>query len=421
MIPRPILWVSGALNLALAAGIFLAIRSRPAAVPGTQADELRAPPPTPTATEAEPPPRQPGPAPAGRPFGWSQIFSADLKVYRDNLRAAGCPALTAHDIILAEINERFDQRRQSLLAAIQSQFWNFALRGEGAIRNEWGQPVAALTAERQQMIDDVLGKDYGLAEAAAQSSREAMQRHLLWLPEEKRDRLFALEQRRQQRLEEWAQSVGRRPDGQLTAADNDRLQGLQKEFEDAKKELLAPEELEEARLRGSKESLWAIGLSGFEATEAEWRAVAKLRVDFEEAQRNLASPELSDEDRAKRQEELQAQLTRATKAALGAERFAQYELAGDGQFQEVYNVTQRYGLPEKTAVRAYEVQQAALAEAEKVRADPNLSPESRQAALTTLRRETESALARTLGEQTLATYREYSGTWLDELNRNEHE
>jgi hypothetical protein len=412
---RSVIGVSVMLNLALAAGVFLLLKGP--AERGTARRTTAAHPAAVINTES----RSPKTSPPGRHFYWSELVSEDLKVYRDNLLAFGCSGPTLRNIILGEINERFGQRRRDLLAAMQGRFWDYAIRGEAVIRNEWGQPIEALAAERQKMIDDVLGMNYGTTEAELQTDREVMQQQFAWLSAEKRDRLFALEQRREQRLEEWAKSVGRRPDGLLTAEDNARLQAVQQEFEDARKALLTPKELEESSLRSSKNSLWASSLSGFEATEDEWRAVTRLQNDFDEARRNLANPDLSDAERQQGQGGLQDALAQATQAALGPERFAQYEVANNEQFQEVYKVTQRYGLPENVAVQAYEVQQTAMTQAEEVRGDPNLSPEARQAALTAIQQETGQTMANTLGEKVFSTYQEYGGAWLNELNQGGNE
>jgi hypothetical protein len=420
---RLLIWLSLALNLALAVGMFR-LSNRPPPVPNvTQTQMLQLPvaDPAERATNADTAAPQRRPT-TNRSFHWNQVASDDLKIYRDNLRAIGCPPLTVHDIILAEINERFEKRRQVLLAELQSRFWDFAIHGETAIRNEWGRPIDELAAERRNVINDVLGeKDYGIAEAEAQAGRESMLRHLSWLPAEKRDRLLALELGHQQQMEDWTKSAGQRTDGKLTAEDQARLQALQKEFDDARKELLSPEELEESRLRSSRGSLWAMGLSGFEATEAEWRAVTKLRVDLDEAQRDLAGAELTDDERNRRRETLQAQLQQALKDALGQKRFSQYELAANAEFRDVRKVTQRYGLPDSVAFQAYELRQGAFSEIQWARNDPTRSAENRQSALNAIQQQTERALAKVLGEKVFSTYKEYGGDWLTELSQNGNE
>src|SRR5262245_11074916 len=98
---RTILWSSAALNLGLIAGVLFVLKNRP--TPATSAPPALSP-----STER---PSQTADAirallatlPASQ-VRWSQIASDDLKIYRDNLRAIGCPALTVRDIILGEIN-----------------------------------------------------------------------------------------------------------------------------------------------------------------------------------------------------------------------------------------------------------------------------------------------------------------------------
>src|SRR5262249_17853547 len=153
-----------------------------------------------------------------------------------------------------------------------------------------------------------------------------------WLPETKREQFIKLKEKYGEAL------LG--PDGKVL--DRALFEKVQREFEDRAKELLTPQEFEDVRLRSSKESLWAAALSGYEPTEDEWRSVTRLRMDFEEAQQKLAGQGLRDEARGKVDEDMRTELNRSIKESLGADRFAQYELASDGQFQDVQKVTQRF-------------------------------------------------------------------------------
>jgi hypothetical protein len=350
---------------------------------------------------------------------WSRIASNDLEVYRDNLRAVGCPALTVRDIILAEINDLFAHRRQSLLAGFQARFWELAIRGEAALRNEWGPPMDALSAERERLIEELLGNNSAGDAPVLAAGDDDSQQHLFWLPPGKRSALAALEEQHHRNLQLVGKAVADRADGQSSAAEQARREQMEREFEEARATLLSPAELEELRLRGSRESLWAIDLAGFEATEEEWRAVTRLRLEFSEAGKSLE--DLGHEEALNRREELEAELKRATQTLLGAERYARFELAANGEFQDVCRVTQRYGLADTIAVQAYEVQQAAAAEASRLRENGELSAPTRLAALTGLRQEAERTLAKTLGEKVFATYREYSGSWLEDLDRSDRD
>jgi hypothetical protein len=402
------------LNLALAAGIYW-LPKRPAA-------PVRAAPAAPPAAAA----RQPSPPPVdssvtvATPFRWSQIASENLKIYRDNLRAIGCPEPTVREIVRSEINQLFGVHRRDILAAFQNQFWDRMRRGEFMDRRRRAQmageqSLVDLGAERQKLIADVLGWNALTTEVERQSRRVEQEQRLAWLSPEKRAKLMALEEQHQQLLAEWAGSIGLRVNGVPTSEDAARMQQLQQEFEDAEKQLLTPEELNELRLRESNVADWAGSLPGFEPSEDAWRAMTEARAEYEAAQSQLSDPGLSDDDRARLSQEADAKFQDQLKTALGDDQYAQYQRAGNQQFQDLYNVTERYGLPDDAAAQAFQIQQTALVQAQQVSEDPNLSPEARQSALAAIEQETERTLSGTLGANAFSTYKQLSGSWLQDM------
>jgi hypothetical protein len=207
--------------------------------------------------------------------------------------------------------------------------------------------------------------------------------------------------------------------GVPTQEDEDRLQKWQQDFDEAEKKLLTPDELAELQLRESDVADWAGSLPGFNPTEDEWRSLTGLRSQYEESQRELGNADLTDEERTARQNELQANFDKALKDMLDPDRFAQYQLANNDQYQALHNVTQRYGLPDSVAAQSLGMQQSAQAAADQVRANTNLSPEARQAALNAIQQETEQALSQILGPNVLSTYKEYGGDWILGLSQTE--
>ena len=340
-------------------------------------------------------------------FDWRLLVSGNLQIYRDNLSAFGCPDFIIRSVILGQVNERFEPQRESVLAAMQNTFWEFAIRGESAVRGEWITPMAALSAERQAVINDVLGTNYGIAKADLQSRRDGMARDYSWLPPQKRDQLFALEEKHRQSLEEWVKSVGSRMDGHFTAGDSATLQQIQNKYDGAKQALLTTAELAECDLRGSKNSLWASSLSGFQATEDEWRNITQLHNDYEAAQNTVADPNSSDDQRQQAQQTLMKPLEQAIQESLGVDRYAQYELANNGQFQGIFNVTQRYHLPQNVAVQAFQIQQDADRASQQLLENTDLAPDARQTALAAIQQETERSLSEALGQKAFSTYKEY--------------
>jgi hypothetical protein len=402
------------LNLALAAGIYWLPKKPAATVPAANVEQPAAVASLPSPLPAD------GSAPQETPFRWSQVASQNWKIYRDNLRAVGCPEPTVREVIRSEINERFGARRRGILAAFQNQFWDRMLRGEFMDRRRrvqmaGEQSLVDLGAERQKLIADVLGWDALTTEVERQSRRVEQEQRLAWLSPEKRAKLMALEEQHQQLLAEWAGSLGLRANGVPTSEDEDRIQKLQQEFETSEKQLLTPEELDELRLRESDVADWAGSLPGFEPSEDAWRSMTAVRAEYEAAQRNLSDPSLSDDDRARLNQEADSKFQDQLKAALGDDQFAQYQRASNEQFQDFYNVAERYGLPEDVAGQAFQIQQTALAQAKQVSENPNLSPEARLSALTAIQQETERTLSGTLGANVFSTYKQRSGSWLQSL------
>jgi len=411
---RLVIGLSLALNVALAAAIFRSAKNPPAPAPAPAAATPfpgRIPPPPAPAVDSPPP---------GLPFHWSQVDSENLRIYRDNLRAIGCPELTVREIIRAVINERFGTQRRNLLAPLEDRYWDM-VKGEELIRRqaipqaEWGRALAALAAERQRLIAEVLGRDALAAEAEQQARRAALELRRSWLPPEKRERLIELEETHQQQLITWAAALGLQPYGVPTAEEGNRLQEWQQEFDESEKQLLTPDELAELQLRESDAADWAGNLPGFAPSEDEWRAMTKLRSELDEGQSQPGGPELTEEERTARQGELQSNFDQTLKETLGPDRFAQYELANNGEYQGVRNVTQRYGLPDSVAASVFDIQQTALARANQVSEAPDLSPEARLTTLTAIQEETERALSETLDPKVFASYKEYSGGWLKDL------
>jgi len=411
----PVIGLSLVLNATLVAAIILSLKNPPspaqAPVAAATASGLIASPPL-----AESPPS------SGLPFQWSQIASEDLKIYRDNLRAIGCPELTVREIIRAVINENFRARRREILVSFQDRYWDMVLRGElvrrqWLPRTEWGLALTSLAAERQQLISDVLGRDALTTEADRQAQEADWERKFSWLSPEKRSRMIELGKKYQEQMAGWATTLGLRLNGLPTPEDEDALQKMQQDFDESEKQILTPEQLAELHLRESDVANWAASLPGFDPTEDEWRSLTQLRSQFEESQRALANSDLTDEQQAAQQNELQSNFDNSIQGTLDPDRFAQYQLANNDQYQALHNVTQRYGLPDSVAAQGLNVQQTAQAAAEQVRASSNLSSQDQQAALAAIQQETERTLGQMLGANVLSTYKEYGGDWITGLSQ----
>src|SRR5207244_1886799 len=93
-------------------------------------------------------------------FNWSQLESADYRVYLGNLRAAGCPEATVRDIIIPDVNEVFYQRVKELVDTVQNRFWDL-LADQNAfekIVDEKHKELDELEKERDNVLQELLGR-----------------------------------------------------------------------------------------------------------------------------------------------------------------------------------------------------------------------------------------------------------------------
>lgn len=354
---------------------------------------------------------------AAIPFNWSKLISDDLKLYRDRLREIGCPERTVRLIILREIYDQFEPRRKALLASLQGQFWELALQGPDEIGKACKKPVESLKEEQQELIKDVLGEE----EPKNETEPRRVSRDYDWLPEEKREKMAALDRQLNDVRHATARERRRNSSGRIIPAPEAQkaVQAMEAEVTVARKQLLTPAEHEEYELRKSGAGNWSTGLAGTEVTKDEWLSVARLVRQRDEVagelSRQLRDKLINQDAFNESTKKLNAELASARKDALGPERAAEVERGWSGDYQQLRAVLQRYDMDSQVAARAYEIQQTALAHANELRKDQNMAPELRRATLEAIRQETERTLAQTLGQKAFATYQKYDRGWFMRL------
>ncbi|MFM2082416.1 MAG: hypothetical protein RL380_1107 [Verrucomicrobiota bacterium] len=343
-------------------------------------------------------------------FDWTRLASADFKKYRANLLAVGCPEETMRDIITAEIDEQFVQKRRALLEELQRLFWDRLAKDRDWLKDEkFSKPIEALNEAREKLLAEVLGEDKKADEDRRDLRARRNEVRYAWLPAEKRAQLFEVEEQARTQRNALQQEIAARADPTETDKDKARQKVIADELIAARKRVLSPEELAEFELRNSAAARWANYLPGFEASEEEWRAVAKSRRDYDEA----IAKKPSDETK----QQLEAAWEHQLQTTLGTNRYAQYETASDDAYQATRRITARYGLPDALAKEVAALQKAAQAAATRLRQDSSLSAEARAAALAAIQQETQAELAAQLGQNVFTTYQKYHGDWLEQMNQ----
>jgi hypothetical protein len=351
---------------------------------------------------------------------WSDQASTDFIAYRDNLRAVGCPDKTVRDILDSELDHWFFERSQPIVDAVQPRFWDLAAQ-QGAFE-EVGGELQQLWEEREKLSASIL--DDRTPEINRFPPREAFARQYYWLPADLQSQLVDLDAQYSLASIERAEEIQRRENSEPTPDDEARAGQLRSEYEAAHRALLG-DFADEYDLRNSG-SNWAAGLAGFEPTEEEWRAVTRAQTELNAAVQRMPRDAsyyaalmmqrygIRPGNNPENQElaDAQARYDTAVRDIFGPERYTEYQRAGDEAYRQTRRVTQRLGLDDNAAIRAWDIQRDAQAALQQIRAIPELDATGRQMAYDRITAEAASALQHTLGNAGFATYQQYAGKWL---------
>lgn len=404
--------VSILLNVALAGGVVY-LSSRRASVESSPAQ-----PPTPQAVSA--PKTEPKPesqtvtvvaSQPGRLFDWRMVESEDYRKYIANLRTVGCPEETIRDIITADVNKLFEQRRKQITASTNKfEYWKSSnMFGQMGLDPDRIEKLQQLAREKRDLLRELLGVEPE-EKPELFANFNPFESMLDFLPAAKQNEIMDVYMKFQAKM---AKSFsGGMPD----AEDMKAMQKAQKEMEAELAGMMSPEEFREYQLRMSQTAMtMRMQLAGFDPTQAEFDKIFDTRKKFDDEYSLMGGAGATKEERDKRaaaQKELDAQL----KAVLGDARFAEYQRSQDWSYQTIYRVTDKYGLPKDSATKVYDMQKAAQDEAKRVRSDKTMTKEQQQDALMAVRAETEKSIHSVLGDKAWNSYNSQGAYWLNGIS-----
>lgn len=359
---------------------------------------------------AEPSPGQTVTNTVVKRFNWESVESPDYKQYIANLRAVGCPEETIRDIILADVNKLYDQKKKAARGpAKKFEYWKggnpfFAM----AANAELNDKLRALDEERNNVLRALdIEPDFRSQAAQMINPLEAM---FDFLPENKKVSFLKLMTDMQGKMAKAMEGGGQPEPAEIAKA--------QKEMEQAVKQMLTPEEALEYDLRMSMTAnIMRNQIAGFDPSEEEFLKVFHLRKGFDDDFNPMLRGNETEAERQRR-EGAEKDLKEKIKQTLGPERYAAYERSQDWAYQQIYSATKRADLGTAEANQVYEMKKTAEDETRKIRSNTNLTEEQRNEALKAVRQETEKSLQNVLGQKGWDHYNRPNNIhWLDNMHR----
>lgn len=338
--------------------------------------------------------------------GWEQLRHDDLPTLVARLRAAGFPPAMLRAAVSALVNERFAPRRRAIESASEKPFW----KGRDETDPQARTGLMALDHDRRKLIQKLLGDD---SDAGDENVRAAVRQEIgRELAPEKIAQVQKLKSELGERI--YAE-FAKQGSGVQLPEDRVKVQQLQNEMHAELAKILSPDELFEYDLRNSNPAgMLRYELAPLRPTEAEFRALFPLYRELDEKYPLKMGGVNTEEDMAPRNAAL-AQMKEQIKTLLGPERFAEYELSRDYNYQQTAKVTERLNLPATATGEVYAVQKEIQQRATLLRSNPTLTPEDRTAQLAALAGEASAKISVVLGADGLEAYRQHGGQWLQQL------
>lgn len=325
-------------------------------------------------------------------FSWSEIESPDYAVYIANLRAIDCPEPTIRDIIVADVDELFAQKRLQVLDTRRPEWWRSITNSQAMQASV--EKLHSLEAERRHLLTELLGTNWDgtvTTNGVVPHVVDLTGPVLSVLAPEVKDAVQEITAHGQQQQQEYveAQQEAGEP------IDPVELARLRQQTRGDLARVLNASQLEEYLLRYSDTAATLrTELSGFGASADEFRQVFRIRDAYQQQMDLYYSGE--DAASVKKRQELEQQQNADIKQALGPDRFALYVLNQDPAFRAAEATAQQYGAPADKVMPVYQINQATLAEQQRINNDPSLTPDQKEQALLAARLEQQQSIRRVL-------------------------
>lgn len=341
------------------------------------------------------------------PSLWQSLHSPDLTRLVAQMRAAGFPASIVRSIINAEIAARFAPQIKELTREMhETPYWkpDPSLYSGSTQRFE---AIGKIVRERTQLLRSLLGQDAFYSGSADPTA--AQRRQYGEINPAKID----LVQRINDDYAEMSGQIRAAMQGIALPEDREKLSLLEREKRADLAALLTPTELADYEMRTSPlTSRLRTPLAIMNASEAEFRAIFEIQQPYASVLNPIAG--VGGMESMRERSEATKAINAQIKAALGDERFAQYERATNMEFQQLHRAASGAGVSYDAIVRAYDQRAPAAAASLAIVNDGNLDADAKRNALQALARTARTAILSTLGPVAGPTYVE-NARWLTHI------
>ncbi len=341
------------------------------------------------------------------PSLWSQLHSDDLRLLVARLRAAGFSPVVIRAVVDRLVADRFDPRIKAVTRERDATpYWRqppYLMSGSKPLED-----LNQIYRERARLLRELLGTDalaYGGYDISA-----AQRRQYGDLSQAKIDLVARIN-------DDYAEMTGQiraGMQGVTLPEDREKLALLEREKRADLAAVLTPAELADYEMRASNvTSRLRTSLSIMNADEAEFRRIYAALQPFAEVLYPTV-PTSGIPSEVRRDATLRA--NEALKAALGPERFADYQRASNSDYQQLYRLTQGETLAPGALNRVYDARTVAAAASTQVMNDRSLTPEQRTAALQAVAAQARTTVLSNLGPKAGQAYAQ-SASWLTYIER----
>lgn len=345
----------------------------------------------------------------GKVFNWEVIESDDYMTYIDNLRRIGCPEETIKDIIKADVEKLFQQRRQEFDRSLPpTEYWKSNGLGIGYSMEQL-EEMKSLEAEKQEVLKQLLGDNYqpssaNLLSQLMQDPSAIFRRSVGFLPESKQSAVLEAYMGMQEDM------INLQADMQSGAMDMSAFSEITKKRDNLLASILTPEEKFEVDLRLSEnaQSL-KFTLGSMDPTESEFRDIFALQQKiYNEYDVDIYSNG-ADRESMNLRTKADSELNNQIKELLGDKRYAEYERGKDFNYQQISQIGKSAGLESQVVVEAYDIQKSAESAMNQLNSQYDLTSESRAVAAQQILDETNKALQQTMGNEAWEKYKKSHG------------